>query len=136
MGLDMYLTGEKYLIRDWETPDNNLTHDGYRVQRVVLELGYWRKHPNLHGYIVEKYADGKDDCQPIRLTEKCLQAIMDAVERGQLPATEGFFFGSSDFWSAPEQVAETLHTLGGALRWLQDQRGGKAVREVYYQASW
>jgi hypothetical protein len=27
------------------------------------EVGYWRKHPDLHGYIVETFADGVDACQ-------------------------------------------------------------------------
>lgn len=136
MGLDMYLTGEKYLYNDWEQPDNNLQHDGYRVQTVKLELGYWRKHPNLHGYIVREFGGGVDNCQPISLTEKCLQRVITAVERGDLPATNGFFFGSSDWWSSPERVEETTRMLMGALRWLVNQKPGKDAREVIYQASW
>lgn len=32
---------------------------------IALEeiIGYWRKEPNLHGFIVENFADGNDDCR-------------------------------------------------------------------------
>jgi hypothetical protein len=56
MGLDMYLTGEKFLMT------RNLEEDGFRLRSKTLELGYWRKHPNLHGYIVQTFADGTDEC--------------------------------------------------------------------------
>ena len=50
MGLDMYLTGEKFLTRQGTT-----TEDGYPVKERHLALGYWRKHPDLHGFIVLRY---------------------------------------------------------------------------------
>ena len=57
MGLDMYLEGRKSRY------DKQETEDGFPLQTKVLELGYWRKHPNLHGYIVQEFADGVDECQ-------------------------------------------------------------------------
>ena len=67
MGLDMYLTGEKYLLTDHENPDNNRTEDGFPLKGKLLRLGYWRKHPNLHGFIVNTFADGEDTCHQISL---------------------------------------------------------------------
>lgn len=49
MGLDMYLEGKEHIGGE------------------TVELGYWRKHPDLHGYIVGTFADGKDICQEIPL---------------------------------------------------------------------
>lgn len=67
MGLDMYLTGSKFLFTNWEHPEKNRKEDGIEIESVRLRLAYWRKHPNLHGYIVQTFADGKDECQEIEL---------------------------------------------------------------------
>ena len=75
MGLDMYLYGEE---------------NGEQI-----ELGYWRKHPNLHGFIVQTFANALDDCQKIELSVKDLQTVYEAVNVEALPETEGFFFGKS-----------------------------------------
>jgi hypothetical protein len=115
MGLDMYLQGRSYLYRNWENPSKNLMRDGYRVCEVMLELGYWRKHPNLHGYIVETFAGGIDECQEIPLNAESLIQIIAAIKEKQLPHTEGFFFGASD---GSEDV-ETIAIFEAALRWLE-----------------
>ena len=62
MGLDMYLDGEKYLWTDHLNPENNLREDGYRVKARTVELGYWRKHPNLH-----HAKDSCHNCRPARV---------------------------------------------------------------------
>ena len=56
-----------------------------------------RKHPDLHGYIVEKYADGRDECQEIELSVNDLEDIVRAIELDKLPHTEGFFFGTPEW---------------------------------------
>ena len=64
MGLDMYLKGRKWV----DTYAHQRTKvDGYTVTNVQLEIGYWRKHPDLHGYIIKHFAGGFDDCNPIEL---------------------------------------------------------------------
>lgn len=73
MGLDMYLTGERYLRQRQTTR--------YPLKSECYDLGYWRKHPNLHGYIVKTFADGEDHCQEIELDEARLRRIIKAVER-------------------------------------------------------
>ena len=94
MGLDMFLTGRKYLQTNWDKPEDNVTEDGYRLSTKHLELGYWRKHPNLHGYIVNTFADGEDNCQDIDLSADNMRQIIEAVEKKKLPHTDGFFFES------------------------------------------
>ena len=115
MGLDMYLTGEKYLRTDYENPANNLTEDGFRLETQLLRLGYWRKHPNLHGFIVNTFADGEDTCQQIHLEADDIERIIDAVTRDALPHTDGFFFGRSD----GSEKSNDLRILNVALEWLR-----------------
>jgi hypothetical protein len=133
MGLDMHLTGEKYLFTDWENPANNQYQDGFRVKGLNLELGYWRKHPDLHGYIVENFGGGHDDCQPIRLSCENIQSIIEAVLENRLPKTSGFFFGES--LNDKEQVDETVAILQEAMNWAGSEPEG-FFHEVIYQASW
>ncbi|MCA9469442.1 MAG: hypothetical protein KC643_28915 [Nitrospira sp.] len=131
MGLDMYLDGDKYLALDFDNPDNTPTEDGYRLTNRTLRLGYWRKHPNLHGYIVNTFADGIDQCQRIDLSENDIEKIIDAVARDDLPHTEGFFFGASD----GSEREETLRIFRDALQWLRTTESN-VFRSIYYQASW
>lgn len=131
MGLDMYLDGDKYLALDFDNPENALTEDGYRLTNKTLRLGYWRKHPNLHGYIVNSFADGVDQCQRIHLNEDDIEKIIDAVARNALPHTAGFFFGVSD----GSEREETLQIFREALRWMRITEPN-VFRSVHYQASW
>jgi hypothetical protein len=63
------------------------------------ELAYWRKHPNLHGWM-ELLAEQKklkyDSFNGIELelTWEDLDALEHAVKNNQLPGTSGFFFGN------------------------------------------
>lgn len=67
----------------------------------LAELHYWRKHPNLHGWMEQLYRrkGGKDadfNCASLRLTLDDLAALEADIEAGRLPETTGFFFGESD----------------------------------------
>jgi hypothetical protein len=74
------------------------------------EIAYWRKHPNLHGWMqslwIAKGYPGYDQADPspmndgpmfngieLELTAEDLNALERAVVHGQLPSTQGFFFG-------------------------------------------
>lgn len=129
MGLDMYLEGRKFIhgIDKKERPKE----DGYELKYRILELGYWRKHPNLHGYIVQTFADGKDDCQDIELGAEDLQKIINAIKANKLPETTGFFFGKSDGSETPEDI----RILEAAIQWLKTEEPG-VWRNVVYRASW
>ncbi len=131
MGLDMYLDGEKFLWTDWKNPANNPSEDGYQLRSKTLRLGYWRKHPNLHGYIVAKFANGVDNCEPIYLSDTAIEQIIDAVSRDDLLYTEGFFFGESD----GTEKGEDIRIFKAALQWLRTEEPGVA-RSVHYRASW
>lgn len=146
MGLDMYLEGRKYLLTDHKNPEKNATEDGFRLREKILELGYWRKEPNLHGYIVQTFADGKDDCQDIELCVEDLEKIREAVRNRQLIDTSGFFFGvSADPNSedpeerkwAEEFERETIEIMDKAIAWVNARVEDKSsIRYVVYRASW
>lgn len=133
MGLDMYLSGKKFLWTDWKNPENNRQEDGFRVSEIELSIGYWRKHPNLHGYIVKTFAGGEDNCQSIDLTADALRDVIKAVQERRLPETSGFFFGKSD--SSAEEIAEDVKQLTSAITWLEAEEKGVS-RSIEYRASW
>ncbi len=95
MGLDMYAyTAPRDLIgRDIDIELNGL--------RGVSDLHYWRKHPNLHGWMEMLYrqkggAKQVFNCATVRLNADDLDALEAAVRDERLPETTGFFFGASD----------------------------------------
>ena len=61
------------------------------------ELAYWRKHPNLHGWMQRLWEsqgnEGDFNGDELELTWADLDALELAVTHGQLPGTTGFFFG-------------------------------------------
>ena len=134
MGLDMYLHGSKFptsLVADETTEQPYL--DGKKVKTSIVDLGYWRKHPNLHGYIVETFASGLDECQEIPLNEKQLEQIAQAIEDRKLPHTEGFFFGQSEWHEEEVETSVDAKTFREAKDFL---RKSDWTRSVYYRASW
>lgn len=147
MGLDMYLEGRKYHTQNWKHPEKDVTEDGFRLKEKILELGYWRKEPNLHGYIVKTFADGKDECQDIELCVEDLQKIREAVRNRQLIETHGFFFGASADpnsddpeerkW-AEEFESNTIEIFDKAIAWVnaRNEEDKTIMRWVVYRASW
>ena len=145
MGLDMHLTGVKHVrlsgygspvsgevpISDKEARGLPPSEDGFPLKSRSLDMGYWRKHPNLHGYIVQNFAGGEDDCRPIELSEDDLERIVSAVKSDSLIETTGFFFGASD-GSEKEYDIETFEK---AIKWLKE-KDERSYRYVTYQASW
>ena len=84
MGLDMYA----YAAAKAEANDET----GQR------EIAYWRKHPNLHGWM-QRLAESKNleydsfNGVELELAWEDLEALEQAVTHKQLPSTSGFFFG-------------------------------------------
>ena len=69
------------------------------------EIAYWRKHPNLHGWMeklwVSKGMPGTGDKNAsfngieLELTWEDVDNLERAVKHSMLPSTQGFFFGNS-----------------------------------------
>jgi len=64
------------------------------------EVAYWRKHPNLHGWMQNLYdmkggtsSDFNGDC--VVLDNEDLDNLEADIREGNLPDTSGFFFGES-----------------------------------------
>ena len=91
MGLDMYARATK---RRLKSPVDFTTRD------TDAELHYWRKHPNLHGWMEELYrgkGGTKDfNCTTAQIMPDDIDALEAAIRDRDLPETCGFFFGASD----------------------------------------
>lgn len=146
MGLDMYLRGEQYNSPYHEELPQPKLDGKYAISDYKVDLGYWRKHADLHGYIVDKFAEGKDDCQEITLTQKNLEDIIDAIRNDNLKLDHsGFFFGNSTefgYYNEPEKNY-AISCFEKAIEFLKEGFEMKEKydlyvepRGVYYRASW
>ena len=81
--------------------------DGHTYYEDSMELAYWRKHPNLQGWMEELYHEkgGEEpfNCVDVELTLDDLDALEQSLDDEALPETAGFFFGSN----ADDHYAET-----------------------------
>ena len=129
MGLDMYLIGHKEFRGSGKKKDD----EGYKIYTVEVELACWRRHPNLHGYMVETFAGGVDDYRRITLNEDDLELILRAIKDDGLPHTDGCFFGTSEESAA--QMAEDVTLFEAALAWIRTDKPNE-YRSVRYELSW
>jgi hypothetical protein len=62
------------------------------------EIAYWRKHPNLHGWMQKlwesKGGSGEFNGDELELTWEDIDDLEKAVKKRKLPTTSGFFFGN------------------------------------------
>ena len=118
MGLDMYAYTAAKAEADYETSQR--------------EIAYWRKHPNLHGWM-ERLAESKNvqyntfNGVELELTWEDLDELERAVTHGQLPSTQGFFFGNE----ADEHYKEN------DLEFIKKARAELFLGlKVFYNSSW
>lgn len=121
MGLDMYA----YAILETPAAPVDFDADAHN------ELHYWRKHPNLHGWMEALYRakGGKDDvfnCVNLQLTAEDLDRLEADIRNGNLPPTSDFFFGQSD----GTEVADDLAFIAKARKALA------AGLAVFYSSWW
>jgi hypothetical protein len=119
MGLDMYA----YVA------NKEQDHDTESSSR---ELAYWRKHPNLHGWMEELYRAKGGDAEifngvEVELNYDDILQLEEDVKNGRLPSTSGFFFGtpSDDYYLTTdlEFIRQAKAELFVGLR-------------VFYNSSW
>ena len=139
MGLDMYAyvaakAGQQQEYWEQDADANTVTKP--------REIAYWRKHPNLHGWMEQLWirklaAEGKtpEDSDwgssfngiEIELTAEDLDELERAVTHGQLPSTQGFFFGddADDFYRESD------------LQFIKSARAEMFFGlKVFYNSSW
>lgn len=120
MGLDMYLTGKRY-ISAYGKEDKARSQaiasqfeelavfdqqDEPVVREVSIRAGYWRKANAIHKWFVDNVQYGEDKCRPfsvdranlVTLRELCLKVLSNREMAQQLlPSQSGFFFGGTDY---------------------------------------
>ena len=62
------------------------------------EIAYWRKHPNLHGWMHRLWTsrgnNGEFNGNELELTWNDLEQLEQDIRDKNLPGTSGFFFGN------------------------------------------
>ncbi len=103
MGLDMYAyvaakAGAQSEFSEgahWDKEKGAMVNPNATEPR---EIAYWRKHPNLHGWMHRLWASrgnsGEFNGDELELTWEDLDQLEQAIRNKKLPGTSGFFFGS------------------------------------------
>lgn len=163
MGLDMYLNARKYIsptdyeatrAKDWKEivpnpefveiqkhfPAEALKY-GESGGEVSINVMYWRKANQIHGWFVDHVQDGVDECKEHDVSHDDLRALLEICKRVKanpaeaekiLPPTGGFFFGTyeiDDYYM--EQIDYTMKALEALLAALPE-----SDYEFSYRASW
>jgi hypothetical protein len=130
MGLDMYAYKTKFK----PSKEVDFQDELQAVQDELDDLHYWRKHPNLHGWMESLYNEkgGQDEfnCRPVQLTSEDIQRLATALleTKPDLPETAGFFFGSSE--GSEDEIQDDLEFV---------KKAKQAIDEgyiVYYDSWW
>lgn len=131
MGLDMY--AYKVTSPDEPSPIHLITEADYKPFEgsQVEEFFYWRKHPNLHGWMEKLYykKGGRAEdfnCVNLVLTADDIEQLEKDIQADKLPETAGFFFGES----TPEDKANDLEFVELAKKELE------SGNVVYYTSWW
>jgi hypothetical protein len=149
MGLDMYAyvaakAGQQSEFYETANFDEELKDYFSPTVNKPREIAYWRKHPNLHGWmeqlwhrkrnaqgnpVVENVNDfsGTFNGVELELTHEDLDELERAVTHKQLPSTSGFFFGND----ADEHYYES------DLQFIKTARADLFFGlKVFYNSSW
>ena len=100
--------------------------------QIGLELFYWRKHPDLHGWMRDLFyekggsSDSSFNGDVVFLTVEDVDNLKTAVLNGTLPTTTGFFFGESD----EDRKTIDLEAINKMLKALENGSS------IYYTSSW
>jgi hypothetical protein len=137
MGLDMYAyvaakAGQQNEFYEGAEFDETTREFVNKTTTKPREIAYWRKHPNLHGWM-ERLAEQKNlkyesfNGIEMELSAEDLDELERAVTHGQLPATGGFFFGNN----ADEHYRES------DLEFVKNARAEMFFGlKVFYNSSW
>lgn len=126
MGLDMFAFSVRGNLLARPVDFNLDEVDSDNVQ----EFHYWRKHPNLHGWMEALYyrKGGKAECfncEPVQLDLNDLDELEAAIKAKTLQDTSGFFFGVSDGTR-----------IEGDLKFIADARAEIAKGNAVIYDSW
>ena len=103
MGLDMYAYAASRADQQkefWDTAEMAEGTTEYVSATVTKprEIAYWRKHPGLHGWFKDEWESagnsGSFNGDELEITWDMLERLEYDVINGELPETQGFFFGN------------------------------------------
>ena len=102
-----------------------------RAERADTEFAYWRKHPNLQGWMEKRWRytgkTGEFNNEKLYLTNELLDELEADVTEVSLPETNGFFYGQNSDEYYKEQD----------LKFVSDARGYiNDGYKVYYYSWW
>ena len=119
---------EFYEGAEWNEDTGQMVNPAVHKPR---ELAYWRKHPNLHGWMErlwrERGGEGDFNGDELELTAEDLDDLEYDVENNRLPPTSGFFFGegADDYYRDSD------------LKFIQEARAELFLGlKVFYNSSW
>jgi len=141
MGLDMYAYVAAKAGQQREYYDGCEVNDAgeYTNPNITQprEIAYWRKHPNLHGWMERCYHNkvravggltmGDFNGIELELTHDDLEILESDIMAGTLPATSGFFFGNDADDHYREQDLEFIKNARAELF---------MGLKVFYNSSW
>lgn len=117
MGLDQYMYAAAKM--ESETSD---------------KIAYFRKHPNLHGFMQQLYESKTGDTDPgnfngveLELTFQDLDQLEETTKQDKLPPTTGFFFGGDSDDEYKESLLEAVRDAK-----FKSMLGLK----IFYNSSW
>ena len=112
MGLDQYAMARR--------GESKTDEEGYEYYEDSMELAYWRKHPNLQGWMENlwrvKGNDGEFNCVDLELTLNDLDNLEKSLDNEALPETVGFFFGENADDHYAEQDREFIVKARAAIK--------------------
>ena len=122
MGLDQYAYARKGVpVIELEEYTTTCTETGKEIKQIEehliwenqMELAYWRKHPNLQGWMEQLWRDkgneGEFNCVDVELIDADLDRLEADIKGNNLPDTGGFFFGSNSDDSYKDGDLDFVH---------------------------
>jgi hypothetical protein len=151
MGLDMYLTAERY-VSDWDEKDKELVNQLAklpinrkigRIKSLTVDVMYWRKVNAIHEWFVQNKQDGVDECQKTWLSIDDLKELLAVCKQVYddrsladelLPTQDGFFFGDTEYTDYYfDSIKETIDRLEEVFSQPEDELN---KWDFHYQSSW
>jgi hypothetical protein len=146
MGLDMYayVATKAGQQNEYYEGEGDYVNGEWKPANGVAkprEIAYWRKHPNLHGWMERLWTSkgrpgfSEDDADrdptfngvELELTWQDLDELERAVTHKQLPLTGGFFFGNPS----------DEHYYENDLQFIKNARAELFLGlKVFYNSSW
>ena len=144
MGLDMYayVAAREGQNREyWDSIEYDADKGEYDQETATcsrpVEIAYWRKHPNLHGWMEQLWRskgcpmaadeDSMFNGVELELTWEDIDMLENDINQGALPGTSGFFFGdpADDYYREDD------------LKFIKEARAQLFLGlKVFYNSSW